>query len=138
MKIIASVICLLAALNFATALPTPNFYSSTGDGEWEKLGDRNVDFTLDKDVILVTGIQGQFSALKLKSKAGAIKITKVVVHFGNGTEQVLDTPNEIANGKESKVFDLVGDDRSINRVEFWYDTKGYAGKKAEIELWGKR
>lgn len=136
MKSIAAVICLFVAVNLATALPSP-FPPIVGDG-WEKLGDRNVDFTLDKDVIFVTGIQGQFTALKLKSKAGAIKITKIVVHFGNGTEQVLDTPNEVANGKESKVFDLVGDDRTINRVEFWYDTKGYAGKKAEIELWGKR
>ena len=138
MKTIASALCFCLAVSFATALPNPSINSLKLLNEWEKLGDRTVDFTVDKDVIYVTAVQGRFTALKLKSKSGAINIHKVVGHFGDGTEQTLDTKDNLAAGAETKVFDLKGNTRVINRVAFWYDTKNFEGKKAEVELWGRQ
>ena len=138
MKAFASAICLIMAVSFATASPSPIPPLPSHLGEWEKLGDRMVDFTTDKDIIYVTALEGKFTALKIKSKSGAINLYKVVVHFSDGTEQVLETKENLASGGETKVFDLKGNERVINRVVFWYDTKNFEGKKAEVELWGKQ
>ncbi len=137
MKTIASLAWLFVAICFATAAPAPHTMLPVHLNDWEKLGDRNVDFTADKDIIYVTALEGKFTALKIKAKTGAINLHKVVVHFGDGTEQTIETPDKLAAGSESRVIDLKGNTRVINRVVFWYDTKGFEGKKAEVELWGK-
>ena len=44
--------------------------------EWEKLGERKVNFKLDRDEIIVGGIEGSFNALKIKVRRGAINMYK--------------------------------------------------------------
>lgn len=33
---------------------------------------------------------------------------------------------------------LMGNMRNIDRIEFWYDTKDAANRKAEVEVWGRQ
>ena len=63
---------------------------------------------------------------------------KMVVHYGNGESQNIEIRENILKGGESRVIDLTGNKRIINRVEFWYDTKGGPmNDKALVELWGR-
>ncbi|MBI5915227.1 MAG: DUF2541 family protein [Bacteroidetes bacterium] len=136
MKTFASILCLLVVANLATALPKSEIPNPKSN-RWEKLGERNVNFAVDRDEIFVTASEGRFTALKIKVRKGAINLHKMVVHFGDGSEQEVETRNNIAAGGESRVIDLAGNRRVITKVVFVYDTKNFADRKAEVELWGR-
>jgi hypothetical protein len=114
-----------------------NLNSNDPGGRWEKLGSRNVNYSVDHDEISVTKSEGLFTALKLKITRSALNMHKMVIHFGDGTSQDVELKNNFHAGDESRVIDLPGNKRVISSVEFWYDTKNYKDKRAEIELWGR-
>jgi hypothetical protein len=137
MKAFTSILCLFLAVSLATGnhqSPITNYYTPP---QWEKLGERKVNFAVDRDEILVTAAEGRFSALKIKVKKGRINLHKMVVHFGDGTEQEVETRDEIPAGGESRVINLDGNRRVIRKVVFVYDSKNFANKRAEVELWGR-
>ncbi len=104
---------------------------------WEKLGQRKVNFTADRDEIGVGRFEGFFTALQIKVKKGPINMHKMVVHFHNGDTKELELKNNFVAGGESRVLDLPGNNRIIDKVVFWYDTKNFANSKAVVELWGR-
>jgi len=139
MKKIISVMLHFSLLFFLTLFissysikPTP-----AGQGKWEKLGERKVNFSADRDEIHVGRMEGTFDALKIKVRKGAINMHKMVVHFGNGDSKEIELRNDIPAGGESRVIDLPGNNRVITKVVFWYDTKNRAIRRAELELWGR-
>ena len=104
---------------------------------WEKLGQRKVNFNADKDEIGVGRFEGFFDALRLKVKKGPINMHKMVVHFHNGETKEIELRDNFTAGSESRVIDLPGNRRIIDKVVFWYDTKDFANSKAIVELWGR-
>ncbi len=105
---------------------------------WEKLGQRKVNYSLDRDEIMVTALDGRFSAVKLMVKKGGINMHKMVIHFGDGTKQQVNLKNKIPAGGATRVIQLKGQKkRVIRKVVFWYDTKNLANKRATVELWGR-
>ncbi len=137
MKAFASILCLLVAVNFATANHLSPIANHCAPPRWEKLGERKVNFAADRDEILVTASEGRFTALKILVKKGRINMHKMVIHFGDGTEQEVETRDEIRAGGESRVINLEGNRRVIRKVVFVYDTKNFADQRAEVELWGR-
>jgi len=138
MKAFASILCLLVAVNLATANHlSPIIAAGQLPPKWEKLGERKVNFTVDRDEIVVTAAEGRFTALKLMVKKGSINLHKMVVHFGDGSTQEVETRDQIPAGGESRVINLEGNRRVIRKVVFVYDTKNFADKRAEVELWGR-
>lgn len=117
------------------AVFTLNF--TTDRAGWERLGARRVNYGLDRDEIFVTAKDGIFTALKIKVKRGGINMHKLVVHYGNGQTDEIELRNNFAPGSESRVLDLVGNKRIIQKVVFWYDTKNIARRRAVVELWGR-
>lgn len=115
----------------------PEWVSPLSPPKWELLGTRKVNYGLDKDEIMVTRMEGRFTALKIKVKKGGINLHKVFVHFGDGQVQELEVREDIQAGGETRVIDLAGNRRVIQKVVFWYDTKNYANQKATVELWGR-
>lgn len=123
-----------------TALVAMSFVTATADhgaARWELLGVRKIDHQLDRDEIIVTRAEGVFSALKLKIKRSPINMHKMAIHFGNGEVQEIDMRTRFAAGSESRLIDLPGNRRTIQKVVFWYDTKNLAIGKGLIELWGR-
>lgn len=125
--------CLSTIAAFANAIPANEVFPP----RWELLGTRKVNYGLDRDEIVVTRAEGVFSALKLKVRKGGINLHRVAVHFGNGDVQELEVRENISVGGESRVLDLEGNKRIIQKVVFWYDTKNYANQKASVDLWGR-
>lgn len=117
------------------AIFTLNF--TTDRAGWERLGTRKVNYGLDRDEIFVTAKDGIFSALKIKVKRGGINMHKLVVHYGNGETDEIELRQNFAPGSESRVLDLVGNKRIIQKVVFWYDTKNIARRRGVVELWGR-
>lgn len=119
-----------------TALVAMSFVSTTA-ARWELLGARKIDHQLDRDEIIITRSEGVFSALKLKIKRSPINMHKMAIHFGNGEVQEIDMRTRFAAGSESRLIDLPGNRRTIQKVVFWYDTKNLAIGKGLVELWGR-
>lgn len=147
MKILLSI--LLSIFAFTSAFSTASIApvmdgSTTGKAvvvkppRWIKLGQRKVNYALDRDEILVTASEGRFTALKLRVKKGGINLHRMVVHFADGTKKEVALRANIQAGGSTRVIDLPGNRRIIRKVVFVYDTKNLSGRKAVVELWGRR
>ncbi len=104
---------------------------------WEKLGQRKVNYSVDRDEIFVTAREGRFKALKFIVRKAPINMHKLVIHFANGSKKEVDLRENIPAGGSSRVIDLPGNKRIIKKVVFVYDTKNRASQKAVVELWAR-
>jgi hypothetical protein len=105
---------------------------------WVQLGMLKVDYALDHDVLPVTYRKGYFEAVKIVVRGGPLHMHKCMVYFENGGQQEVELRHNFAKGTESRVVDLKGNKRFIERIEFWYDTKDIADRKALIVVWGRK
>jgi hypothetical protein len=104
---------------------------------WELLGTRDVTDRGDRDEIIVTGVRGDFTAVKLAVQRSPVQISRVVVHFANGGQQELEMRDIIRAGGETRAIDLKGNDRVIRRVEFWYEAKSVGRRGAVVRLFAR-
>ena len=107
-------------------------------GEWKKLGRRTVKHRTERDVILVGAKEGTFKGIKLTVRKSGIHLKDLKVHFMNGDVFDVQVRRFIARGGETRVIDLPGVNRKIEKVVFWYKSLKKNDKKAKVRLWGKR
>ncbi len=105
--------------------------------KWEKLGVRTVKHSVDRDVILVGAKEGTFTAVKLKVKKAGLHFLDMKVHFVNGDVQDVKIRKFIPKGGETRIIDLVGKNRKIEKVTFWYKTTKKNERNARVRLWGR-
>ncbi len=106
---------------------------------WVALGERTVNDRVDHDSIAVSGARGDFEAIKLTVRGNPVHILDVKVHYANGRVQDVSIRSVIPAGGESRVIDLTGGDRVIQRVEFWYEANSRGrGRRAKVHLFGRR
>lgn len=129
MKLLFAAFMAFAAMSFTTVEKT--------QGPWELLGSRKVNYALERDEIVVTRAEGVFSAIQIRVKRGPVNFHKLVVYYGNGDKEELEVRDNFRAGSASRVIDLPGNKRVIRKVDFLYDTKNLANKKAVVELWGR-
>ena len=128
-------ICCLLAVSFFSFTTLKNNSSSPAD--WFFLGDKNVGFGVDHDVIHFGNWKDDVNQIKLKVTDGPLKMYKMKIHFDNGSVQDIQLKNKFAQGSESRVIDLDGGLRHLNKIEFWYETKGFLRGRSRIAVWGK-
>jgi len=106
-------------------------------GDWFFLGDKNVSFGADHDVINFGNWKDDVRQLKLKITDGPLKMYDMKIHFDNGTVQDVELRNRFAQGSESRVIELTGGLRHLSKIEFWYETKGFKRGRSRVAIWGK-
>ena len=104
---------------------------------FEKLGVRTINYKLDRDEIPVTIRDGRFTAITLKVKKAPVNLRHCVIHYANGKSQKVEFRKNIPAGGQTRLVNLEGGKRVIRKVVFWYDTQNFAGRKGQIELWGR-
>ena len=104
--------------------------------DWEMLGERSVTHTLDHDQIVVGKQEGDFERIELRVQNAPVEFERVVVHFKNGDEQVVDMREHIEAGGQTREIDLSGDERVIQSVTFTYHTSERGEGRALVQLWG--
>ena len=104
---------------------------------WKHLGNQRVNFVLDKDVIRVTASRGVFTKLKLNVTHGTLNMHRMVVVYGNGSRQEINIKHHFSRGSSSRLIDLKGNKRVVNKVIFWYDSKNRSRRKAVVHLYGR-
>lgn len=127
----------LSALLFFSLLSWMMTDSLVAQG-WTQLGSAKVHGQTDHDEIMVTALEGDFSAIKLFVENEGIQFERVVVHFGNGRKEELVLRDFIPAGGESRVIDLPGRDRIIRKVTFFYKSNPGTKRKGKVVLFGRR
>jgi hypothetical protein len=106
-------------------------------GRWEYLGEANVDGNADHDRIKVGRDDGRFRAIQIRVERAPIEFHRVVVHYGNGSDEQIEVRSRINPGGKTRVIDLRGNDRVIESVEFWYARARYDSAKPKLRLFGR-
>ena len=106
-------------------------------GRWTYLGDSHVDGSVDHDSIKVGRSDGSFRAIRLRISGGAINFERVIVRFGNGTQEEIPIRARIPNGGQTRAIDLPGERRMIQSVDLWY-SKDHWSRRPKVTLYGMR
>lgn len=114
------------------------FHAHAQTGAWTKLGSAKVTGATDHDEIWVTGVRGDFTAIKLFVKNEGIDFDRVAVQYGNGTKDEMEIRNFVPAGGETRVLDLRGGDRVIRKIDFWYKSNPATKRKAEVIVYGRK
>lgn len=105
---------------------------------WHKIGETKVDFTKDRDEVLVMGAD-KFATMKFKVTDAPIDITDVEIFYESGDNQKVNLGSAIKAPGESRAIDLNGGERRIKKIVLMYKTiPNYKDKKAHVEIWGNK
>ena len=108
-------------------------------GEWRLIGQTHADHAADHDSIIVKGPFDNFRKIKFKVTDAPLNMQHMVVTYDNGQPDKIDVRQNIPQGGESRAIDLRGiGKRSVRRIDFWYDTKGFLKGKADVTVFGMK
>lgn len=111
-------------------------------GRWEKLGERTVNLTVDKDVIRC-GHKGTFTAIRFHVERAPVTFLRVVVQYANGSVDNLNFNQTVRQGGDSRYLDLRGGKRIIRDITIYYKSETKRPKhtqgirKAWVQVWGR-
>jgi len=125
----------LLGLILTTATPTA---ADRDNDRWTSLGDLHVRDRVDRDTLNVGIRKGTFDAIRLEVTGRAVQFHRLEVHFENGAVQEISLRSVIRAGGSSRVIDLEGGRRAIDKIVFVYDAQTRRrGKGARVEVYGR-
>jgi len=137
MKKVLSIILFAMAVSYGTASSQQTTVISTDTSGWYKIGEANVDFSRDRDEIIVLGAD-KFKSIKLKVINAPIDLKDLEVYFETGKRQDVKINASLKAAGESQVIDLEGgEQRSLKKIVIVYKTlANNMDVKAYIQVWG--
>ena len=115
---------------------------TVSDNVWAQgkvlLGERHVSDASEKDTISVGKKRGAFTGMRVKVIGAPVEFKRVVIHFENGSKQVFEKNRLLGKGDQTRVIDLEGGERFVDRVVFSYEARTRGWKGAKIKLFGIR
>jgi hypothetical protein len=103
---------------------------------WKLLGKRTAQGQADVDEIPVTYRDGTFTKVKLEVTGSRLEMSNVVIFFANGETFSPDTRLVFGKGTQSRVIDLPGASRVIQKVRFRYGNLP-GGGRATVALFAR-
>ena len=101
------------------------------------LGDRTVAFKADHDVVQVGPYQGFFRSLYFVVEKNDIEIFNIVITYGNGERERLETRLVFNADSRSRVIGFEGGKRRIRSIAFTYRTAGnWVDGRARVAVYG--
>jgi len=108
---------------------------NTAAGSWQYLGDKWVNFGVDHDELMLGNIRDNFRQIRLRVTDGPLHIMDMKVHFDNGSVQDVPLRSLIKQGQQSRIIDLNGGSRSLEKITFWYETVGFRKGRSRVAVW---
>ena len=133
MRIISMFAVIAAWFAFAPVANADVKWESKG---WVKLGERDVDGKVDRDVIVVGKHEGKFSKLTLLVDKSDLELLDFEITFGNGQKHNPNVKHVFKEGQRTRVLDFPGGDRVIKYIDMKYANLP-GGGKARVEVWAK-
>lgn len=109
------------------------FSPSSPAKHWAYLGNAHVDGNADHDTIHVGGSE-RFHTIQLRVHGGAVEFERVVVHYGDGSQEEVSIRERVHSGGKSHEVDLPGEHRTIDSVEMWYAKEKW-DQRPEVRLY---
>lgn len=106
-------------------------------GAWIHLGDKHVDGNADHDKISIGRSDGRFRQLQIRVDDAPVNFLRVMVHYGNGTDEELQFRERINPGGATRAMPLRGRGRFIKSVEFWYEKANWGSNRPTVHLYGR-
>ena len=103
---------------------------------WQLLGTKSIEGHVDYDEIKCHGKE-TFTALQFRVTGAAVQFDRIVVEYGNHNSRPYPFRLLVRPNGASPVLDLVGGERDIANVKFWYEKASW-GTKPEVRLYGRR
>lgn len=119
-----------------TVLTYPNTHASSPMSKWVFLGSKTVDFGLDRDVVQVGYRDGSFKKIKIVVRGGGLNMYRCIVHFENGSKEEIDFRDNFSKNSATRIIDLPGNHRFIDRIVFVYDSKNNQTRKSKVLVFG--
>ncbi len=136
-EVIKSIIMIKQAFLISTLIMVGIALSSFDMSKWRIIGQKEAAYGPDRDVLFVKG-NDIFSAVKIKVVDAGLNMKDMDIHFENGQIQHVPLQKNFHQGEESRVIDLPGNKRRIEKITFLYDTKGVMKGKANVIVFGRR
>jgi hypothetical protein len=127
---LTTVVALLLTMSVAVSV------SAQRDGAWDHLGTKEIEGRVDHDKINVHG-KDTYRALQFRVSGAAVQFDRIIVEYGNHKTRAYPFRMRVAANGSSPALDLVGGERDITNVEFWYEKASW-GKKPEVRLYGRK
>ena len=105
---------------------------------WKVLGLSTVNKELDRGQITVKAKKGKFRQLKIQVKKAPVHMEKMIVHFNKDEKQVVWFKRSFEEGDWSRVIQVKGGKRVIDRVVLWGSKKDSANEESKVFLWGRQ
>jgi hypothetical protein len=67
-----------------------------------------------------------------------VNLHRCEIWFNDGNKKSIELRNDVSAGNESREINLTDNNKQVNKVIFWYDTRSYGNQLSSVELWGKR
>jgi hypothetical protein len=111
--------------------------ATTVSAQWKDLGSREVKQGVEEDTWRLNSFHGQFRKIKLTVAHNKVKFLRLEVEYKNGETERVDIKKLINAGGSTRVIDLRGNDRYLNRVNVWYEAvKSKNDDRPRVTLWG--
>lgn len=104
--------------------------------QWVQLGEQKVNHSADRDTLYVGAYEGRYEALRFRVTGNEVAFAEVRVVYGNGTSEVLDVKEHVQPGETTRPYDLRGQHRIIERVEFLYQSESQWARRATVQVLG--
>ena len=105
-------------------------------GIWVQLGKKEIEGKYDHDKIKCHG-KDTYTALQFRVSGAAVQFDRIQVEYGNHKTRVYPFKILVPPNGASPVLDLLGGERDITNVEFWYEKASW-GMKPEVRLYGRK
>ncbi|MGA2545563.1 MAG: hypothetical protein ABSF43_03365 [Rectinemataceae bacterium] len=103
------------------------------------LGEQYVPFKGERGTIDIGNYDGWFRAIYFKVERNDIELFNMVITYGNGEREKIDTRLVFDEGARSRIINLEGGKRHVRSVEFVYKTVGsWLDGRARIRIYGLR
>ena len=103
---------------------------------WTLLGSQTLSRRRDREVISVGPYKGRFDQLTMVVRDGDLELLDLNVVFRNGTSWSPRLRHFFREGSSTRVIDLPGSDRRIDRIELTY-AKIHGRGRARVEIHGR-
>jgi hypothetical protein len=105
--------------------------------QWVQLGEQTVGHNPDRDTVYVGSREGRYEALRFRVLGNEVAFAEVRVIYGNGASEVLNVKEHVQPGETTRPYDLRGQHRIIERVEFLYQSEVQWARRATVQVFGR-
>ena len=130
--LLAASVAVLLFAGFAEVL-----YAAPDLRREELLGQREVDFRADNDVIEVGRSEGRFQKIRVVVRGAPIELRDMKVIFEDNSVLDVTRRSRILRENSDFVIDLPGERRVIQRIDFQYRSVDRREGKATVLVYGR-